>query len=723
MKKTLLVLIAIALSAVWYFDLTSYLSFEALRASLTELQSFRDGAPFKTAIVLFAVYVLVTALSIPGAVPLTLLSGAIFGLGWGTLIVSFASTFGASCAFLAARYLFRDWTENRFKRQYKKIDEAVEREGALYLFSLRLVPVFPFFLINLLMGLTKLPLLRYYWVSQIGMLPGTLVYVNAGRSLAELESPAGILSAELLIAFLLIAILPWISKGIINYVKAKKVYSGYTRPTEFDTNLLVIGAGAGGLVSSYIGSAVKAKVTLVEAGKMGGDCLNHGCVPSKALIRCARAAHEARTSQRFGVYAEPRINFSDVMSRVNGVVTDVAPHDSVERYTDLGVDVQLGWAKFIDPWRVEISQGESSHIVSAENIILATGAKPRSFQIEGLDPELTLTTDTLWGYLSRCERPPERLVILGAGPIGAELSQALNRLGISVTLVAKDSRILRRETSEAAETVQKALISEGVDLRLNSTIQCCLTGEDGTTALQIVSDDQVKTLRFTRLLFAIGREPDLSGTGLDALGFGKGTPELNSRLQTRFPHIFAVGDLAGPYQFTHAAAHQAWYASVNALFGRFKSFSVDYSLIPRVTFTDPEIAAVGLSSVDAAIQHIEVEVTRFDLEELDRAIAEGIDEGYIEVITAVGSDRILGVTIVAEHASEMLAPFLVAMRHKLGMNKLLAVLHAYPTLGESSKYVAGNWKRAHAPVRVMRMLEWWFSRRLKSVKGDSEKVV
>lgn len=711
MKKFIYLVLLIALGAAYYFDLAAYLSFDAIRSQLDQVQGQAEQRPLFVGLLLFSIYTLVTALSIPGAVPLTLLTGAIFGLGWGTLLVSFASTLGATLAFLVARYLLRGYLEQRFASAFKKINTAMEREGARYLFSLRLVPLFPFFLINLLMGLTRIPALKFYWVSQIGMLPGTLVFVNAGSSLAELESAAGILSGELILAFALIAVLPWGSKWLLSWLDRRRIYSAYQRPEAFDTNLAVIGAGAGGLVSAYIAAAVKARVTLIEGAEMGGDCLNRGCVPSKALIKAGSIVHRISQAEKFGIQANARVDFAAVMRRVRAVIRDVEPHDSVERYSGLGVDVVQGWARFVDPWTLEIDKQGGKQTLRAENIILATGAKPREMDIAGLSREFTLTSDTLWDYLESLDTAPQHLAILGSGPVAIELAQALNRLGVTVSLIVRGDRILRRESAEAALMVQNQLEHEGVNLLFDAAVVSADSLPAGA-ALRVKYRQGETQISVDRVLFALGREASLSGLGLEVFGFDSSQVELNPFLQTRFPHIYAVGDLVGPHQFTHAAAHQAWYASVNALFGRFKSFKVDYSLIPRVTFSDPQIAAVGLSQQQAEEQG--AEVTRFDLAELDRAIAEGEARGFIEVYTAPGSDKILGVSITAPEAGDLLGIFCVAMRHKLGLNKLLSVVHAYPTMNEASKYVAGNWKRANQPEKLLRLTRWWFRRRLKA---------
>jgi len=712
MKRYLIALLFFGLALAFYFDLTAYLSFEAISSQLDRVRLEAEQRPLFIGLMLFALYTLVTALSIPGAVPLTLLTGAVFGLGWGTLLVSFASTLGATLAFLVARFLLRGYLEQRFSTAFNKINGAMEREGARYLFSLRLVPLFPFFLINLLMGLTRISALKFYWVSQLGMLPGTLVFVNAGRSLAELDSPAGILSPEMLLAFALIALLPWASKWGLGWLDRRRVYAGYKRPKAFDTNMAVIGAGAGGLVSAYIAAAVKARVTLIEGAEMGGDCLNRGCVPSKALIRAAGVTKTLESAEKFGIHVRAEVDFAAVMRWVRGVISDVAPHDSVERYTGLGVDCVRGWARFVDPWTLEIEGDGGRTRLTAENIVLATGAKPRQLLIEGLADELTLTSDTLWDYLSSLASAPAHLVIMGSGPVAIELAQALNRLGVGITLLVRGTQILKRESQEAAKLVEEQLLAEGVSLLFDAQIITASSLKESAT-LQIKHSQGESSVDADRLLFALGREASLAGLGLESLGVDTSEVRLSAYLQSHFPHIYAVGDLAGPHQFTHAAAHQAWYASVNALFGQFKSFKVDYSLIPRVTFSDPQIAAVGLSPAEARAANLDYEVTRFELAELDRAIAEGEASGFIEVLTPKGSDKILGVSIAAPEAGELIGIFCVSMRHKLGLNKLLSVVHAYPTMNEASKYVAGVWKRTHQPERLLKLTRWWFNRRLK----------
>ncbi|MGQ0710441.1 MAG: FAD-dependent oxidoreductase [Rhodoferax sp.] len=696
-------LIALLIGTFFYLDGAQWLSFEQLKHGLARFQSWRDGAPVLTMAGYFLLYLAVALLSLPGATVVTLAGGALFGLGWGTLLVSFASSLGALLAFWTARYLLRELLETRFAPRLAAVNAGVEKEGAFFLFTLRLVPVIPYFLINLLLGLTRMRAWTFYWVSQVGMLAGTVVYVNAGTRLAGLERPSDILSPALLGSFALLAVFPWGARWFTAAMRRRRVYARWQRPHRFDRNLVVIGAGAAGLVTAYIAAALKARVTLVEAHRMGGDCLNYGCVPSKALIRSARAAHQARHAHALGLdQGAASVSFPRVMARVQAVVAAVAPHDSVERYTELGVEVLHGQARLIDPWTVEISDASGSTLrLSARSIVLATGARPFVPPLPGLETVDYLTSDTLWERMAQREQAPQRLVVLGGGPIGCELAQAFARLGSQVTLVEMAPRLMLREDEEVSAYVQGALQADGVDvlvahraLRIEREgVQACLVVAGGQGERRIAFDD---------LLVAVGRQARLEGYGLEELGIPtQRTIQTNAYLETLYPNIYAAGDVAGPYQFTHIAAHQAWYAAVNALFGRFKRFKVDYSVVPWVSFVDPEVARVGLNEREAQEQGVAYEVTRYGLDDLDRAITEGHTEGWIKVLTLAGQDRILGVTIVGTHAGELLPEFVLAMKHGLGLNKILATIHPYPTWAEANKYAAGAWKRAHVPTRLL----------------------
>ena len=708
MKKILiLVLFAIAVASFFYFDLGSQLTL----ANLKEQQAAFDGqyqaAPFLIIAIFFLIYVVTTAASLPGALILTLAAGALFGVVTGTIIVSFASSIGATIAFLSSRYLFRDAVKSRFGERLKAIDKGVEKDGPFYLLTLRLVPVFPFFLINLLMGLTAIKARTFYIVSQIGMLLGTLVYVNAGTQLANIEQVSDIGSPGLLLSFAALGITPWIGKWIVSRIKRRKVYARWTKPKKYDRNMVVIGAGAAGLVSSYIAATVKAKVTLVETSKMGGDCLNYGCVPSKALIKSAKVAEQMRKGDVYGLNkVEPKYSFKAVMQRVHDIIATIEPHDSVERYTDLGVDVVKGYATIVDPWTVEIKRedGETQRLTT-RSIVIATGGRPFVPDLPGLDDVGYVTSDTLWEEFARMDDIPKRMIILGGGPIGCELSQAFARLGADVVQVERSDRLLAREDDDVAALALSAQQGSGVEvLTGHDAIRCELV--NGEKRLILTAGGEEKSIAFDALVVAVGRSARLTGFGLEELGIETDrTVVTDDYLATLYPNIFAAGDVAGPYQFTHVASHQAWFAAVNALFGQFRKFKADYRVIPWTTFIDPEIARVGLNEQEAKAQGIAYEVTTYQMHELDRAIADSATQGFVKVLTPPGKDKILGVTIVGDHAGELLAEYVLAMKYKLGLNKILGTIHTYPTMAEANKYAAGEWKRAHAPDGLLRWVE------------------
>ena len=687
--------------AYWYWDLGQWLTLEQLKASRDTLISLYADQPVKTALTFFGVYVLAAALSFPGASILTLAAGAMFGWAMGLLLVSFASSLGALLAFWVSRYLLRDVIEKRFGKLLQPINEGLAKDGTFYLLTLRLVPLFPFWLINLLMGLTTLGARRFYIVSQIGMLVGTAVYVNAGTQLAAIDTAADVLSPGLIASLVLLGVFPLMAKVMVDALQRRKLYARWPRPARFDRNLVVIGAGAGGLVSAYIAAAVRAKVTLIEGHKMGGDCLNYGCVPSKALIRSAKAMKQLRNAHRLGIRdVLGEVDFAGVMRRVHEVIGAIEPHDSVERYTLLGVEVLKGHARITSPWTVEIRQADGSvRTLTTRSIVIAAGASPFVPPIPGLKEAEFLTSDTIWGLTEL----PKRLVVLGGGPIGCELAQSFACLGSAVTQVEMAPRLMLREDPEVSDLVAASLRVDGVNV-LTSHQAIRVEVYEGEKRLIVRHGDEELPIAFDQLLCAVGRRPRVTGYGLEELGIPltpQKTIQTNAFLQTLYPNIYAVGDVAGPFQFTHTAAHQAWYASVNALFGRFKRFKADYSVIPWATFTDPEVARVGLSETEAREQGVAYEVTRYDMDDLDRAIADGTAHGFVKVLTVPGKDKILGVTIVGEHAGDLLAEYVLAMKYGLGLNKILGTIHTYPTLSEANKYAAGQWKRAHAPHRLL----------------------
>lgn len=698
----LLVLIAALVAAFFAFDLQNYLTLESLKAQQSAIENYRQTHP-ASAVALYAVlYIAVTSLSLPGAAVLTLAGGGIFGLFWSTIIVSFASTIGATLAFLAARFLLRDWVRAHFGQRLQAMEAGLERDGAYYLFTLRLVPLFPFFMINLAMGLTPMKIRTFYWVSQLGMLAGTVVYVNAGTQLAKIDSLSGILSPALLGSFVLLGFFPLLTKNMLDFIQQRKVYARWQKPKRFDNNLVVIGAGSGGLVTAYIAAAVNAKVTLIEKHKMGGDCLNTGCVPSKALIRSAKFLSHVKRSREFGIgRAEVDFDFASVMERVQQVIKTVEPHDSIERYTELGVEVVQGTAKIVSPWEVEIATADGVRTITTRSIVIAAGARPFVPPIPGIDQIDYLTSDTVWALRDR----PKRMIVLGGGPIGCELAQSFARLGSQVTQVEMAPRLMLREDPEVSAAVMARFHQEGIDVRVKHTAREFLI-ENGEKILLADHQGQEVKIPFDKVLVAIGRSANVQGYGVEELGIAlssRKTLDTNAFQQTNYPNIFAVGDVTGPYQFTHTAAHQAWYAAVNALFVQFKKFRTDYSVIPWSTFTDPEVARVGLNEQEAKQQGVTYEVSTYGIDDLDRAIADSEAHGFVKVLTQPGRDKILGVTIVGEHAGDLLAEFVLAMKHGIGLNKILGTIHIYPTLAEANKYAAGVWKRAHAPQAL---LQW-----------------
>ena len=701
MKKALILAVIVGLVTFYLvFDLGQYLNLEYFSLQQEKIMAYRDSFPIRTAAIYFVLYILVTGLSLPGAAIATLIGGAVFGLLWGTVLVSFASVIGASIAFLISRHILRDTVQNRYGERLHTINRGIEKDGAVYLFTLRMVPIFPFFIINLLMGLTPMRLATYFVISQIGMLPATAVYVNAGTQLAKIDSLGSILSPTLIASFALLGIFPLIAKLIINSIKARKALGKYKKPKKFDFNTVVIGAGSAGLVAAYIASAVKAKVALIEKGKMGGDCLNTGCVPSKAIIRTAKFLSHVKRSDEFGVHtAHAEFDFQEVMKRVHGIIGVIEHHDSVERYTDLGVDCFAGHAYIESPYCVDVDGKK----LTTRSIVIASGGEPNVPPLPGIEDIPYYTSDTIW----EIEHLPKRLLVLGGGPIGCELSQAFARLGSQVTQVQRLDRIMPREDPEFSQMVLDQFEQEGIDVRLRHHAKQ-FRSEDGSMSLICDYDDQQVEIEFDVLLVAVGRRARVKGFGLEDLEIelsDQGTIEVNEYLETNIPNIYAIGDVAGPYQFTHFGSFQATSAATNALLRPFFRRRIDYSVIPWATFTEPEVARVGLNEQEAKQRNMDYEVTVYDFKDLSRAIADSEAKGQIKVLTPPGKDRILGVTIAGEHAGDLIAEFVLAMQNRLGLGKILGTIHIYPTLAESARFAAGNWKKKQVSERTMRILK------------------
>jgi len=713
-----LAVIALLIGLGIWLDLHSFITLENFKARQAEVNAWVAGQPLLAALGYFLIYALVTAVNIPGAAVMTLIGGALFGLAQGTVLVSFASSIGATLAFLLSRYLLRDYVERRFGNFTNRINKGVTQDGAFYLLTLRLVPLFPFFAINMVMGLTRIKTSVYYLISQIGMLPATMVYVNAGTQLAKLDSAAGILSPTLLGSFALLGLFPLVSKLVLNRYKANLLYRQFKKPKQFDANLVVIGAGSAGLVTAYIAAAAKAKVYLIEREKMGGDCLNTGCVPSKALIRSSRIASYINRASEFGLNTtQARTDFPAVMSRVQRVIADIEPHDSADRYTELGVDCITGDATIRSPWEVDVLIDGKKQTITTQNIVIATGGEPAVPPIAGLEEIDYLTSDNLW----QLEELPQRLLVLGGGAIGCELSQAFARLGSQVTQVEMLPQLMANEDDQVSSAIEQSFKADGIQVITASKIVGFESdGEQRFAVCEPAFDKATpgtQRIAFDKVLIATGRLGNTKGLGLEHLDTSEGSIEVNRNgtvvvneyLQTAYPNIYACGDVAGPYQLTHAAAHQAWYAAMNALYGRFWRFRVDYSVIPRAVFCDPEVASVGLNEQSARDLGIAYELSEYGIDDLDRAIADGNATGFVRVLTPPGSDKILGVTIVGSHAGDIISEFVLAMRNGLGLSKILGTVHIYPTQAEANKFAAGNWRKAHLSERLLQ-LSGWFNR-------------
>lgn len=693
-----------AIVSFFIFDFYQYFNLTFLKENYGELLSYYQHNQFFFLSFFFLIYILVTALSLPGAAVLTLAAGAFFGLLQGLVIVSFASSLGATLAFLSSRFILRESVEKKFTETFQKINQGIKKEGALYLVTMRLIPIFPFFVINLVMGLTKFSPFRFYFVSQLTMLPGTFVYVNAGGQLSKINSLKDVASFEVLVSFTLLGLFPFVAKGILNSYKRIKIYQGYKKPKTYDYNMVVIGAGSAGLVTSYISAAVKAKVALIEKHKMGGDCLNTGCVPSKAIIRSAKLAHQMKNAQKYGLKNhQPEINFSEVMGRVHQVIKEIEPHDSVERYRSLGVECLTGNAQIISPWEVKVN----GSILTTRNITIATGASPILPELKGIELVTPLTSENLWTL----EKLPKRMIVVGGGPIGCEMTQSFQRLGSEVIQIERGDRLLKMEDARVSDLIKERFVKEGVQLYFSFALQEIQVKEGKKILLGEYQGDRLE-LEFDEILFAVGRKANITGFGLETLDIktrDNQTIEANEYLQTNYPNIYVCGDVTGPYQLTHTASHQAWYCAVNSLFGKLKKFKVDYRVIPWATYTDPEVATVGLNEQMATKTKTSYELTTYDISDLDRAIADSEAYGEVRVLTKPGSDKILGATIVGNHAADLLVEFVAAMKHGFGLNKILSTIHVYPSMGEANKYAAGNWKKVQTSSKVLKLLEKFHS--------------
>ena len=699
LKLAIACLILVTGFVFFRFELYQYVTLEELKSHQVTLSEFYKNNPVVSMTAYMAIYIVVTAISFPGAAVMTLAGGAIFGLIPGIIAASFASTIGGTLAFLATRFLFRDYVQHRFANKLKIINKEIEKDGALYLLSLRLLPVLPYFLLNLLMALTPIKTGIFYIITQAGMLPTTIVYIVAGTQLATIETADDIVSFNVLASFGLLAVFPWITKGFITILRRRKITRKFRKPERFEYNLVIIGGGAAGLAASHVGAAYGAKVALIEKEKMGGNCLNTLCVPSKSLIKSAKVAHYAKNAAKFG-FKETDIDFdfAGVMERVHSIIRQLAPNNSAEHCTELGVDCYHGRAMVSSPWEVKVD----TKVLTTKALVIATGSTPIIPDIPGSDRIRILTSDTIWHH----KRLPEKLVILGGGPTGCELAQVFGRIGSRMTLVERGERILPDEDTDISELVRVRLETEGIRILTECRTDSIII-EDGKKYLTCTRKQERIHIEFTEILAAIGRRAQAFGFGLEDIGVTfheDGTVETDQYLGTRVFNVFGAGNVTNPCQSKQVSTYQAAVAATNAMFVGFKRTMADYRVIPWTIFTDPEVARVGLNEKEARKKGIEYEITIFDMADLDRAHTESETSGVIKILTHPGKDMIIGVTIVSTHAGEMIAEFVLAMKHGLGLKKIFKTVHAYPTFAEAAGLAAGKWKKAHTPPGIFRFL-------------------
>jgi len=704
----LLIIAAIFFMADW-FDLSQHLTLSQLKHHQLYLHSLVQDFPVQSVVIYFIAYIVMAGLALPGALIFTLAGGALFGLATGVILASFASTLGALASFLVARFFLHDFVQTRYQQRLTVINQKIQQQGATYLLFLRLVPAFPFFMVNLLMALTPISARTYYIVSQIGMLPATFIFVNAGTELAKISSVDDILSIPLLLSLLLLACLPFISKQLAKRVSCWRLYKKWQRPKKFDYHTIVIGGGAAGLVAAYTTQTLQGKVALIEKHQMGGDCLNTGCVPSKSILRTAKFIHDIGQHSNYGVQqAEFKLQFQQVMQRVREKISTIAPKDSIKRYNDMGVDCFQAHAQLLSPWQVEAVSENSKITISAKNIILAGGATPNVPTIPGLENINYYTSDNIW----HLDHLPEKLLIIGAGPIGCELGQAFVRLGAEVTMINRNERILTNEDPQAAHALQYALQQDGVKI-LNNFNPLRIDDNSKNFSLMGEQHNEILHIAFSHCLIATGRKPSLLGCeALDIETNSHGQVITNDKQQTNYPNIYACGDITSPLQYTHSASHQAWYAAFNALFRPFKQFNCQLNHIPRAIYTDPEVASLGISEQQAIQKNIPHEISYFAMDDVDRAITDEATTGFIKVITRRNNDKILGVCIVGEHSSELIAEFVLAKTHNLGLNKILQTVHLYPTRGEINRLVAGQWRQKKFTAYQRKLLKLFQNWRL-----------
>ncbi len=724
---------------------TAVIFFDPLKQLLVDFLAWLRGLGDGGLVLLAAVYVVACVLFVPGSI-LTLGAGAVFGLVKGFIAVSVGSVLGAAAAFLVGRTVARGWVERKVagSPRFRAIDRAVGANGFQIVLLTRLSPLFPFNLLNYAFGLTRVPLGTYILASWIGMVPGTLMYVYLGTAIGDLARlSAGGAADEggtlrtvlfyvgLAAAVVVTVVITRIARKALRQAVCEEGPARLAGPTEVSAasraaplapadaandelvrnvhppdwvnpepapryNLVVIGAGTAGLVTAAGAAGLGAKVALVERHLMGGDCLIAGCVPSKALLRAARAWAEVRDAGAFGVEVPPgaRVNFPAVMERMRRLRASLSPTDSAARFRGLGVDVFFGSARFAGPDTVEVA-GRTLHFRKA---VIATGTRPRRPDVPGLDEIGYLTNETVF-FLTEL---PARLAVIGAGPVGCELAQAFARFGAAVTLVGNQPQVLPREDADAAGRVARSLERDGVRLLLGAKVMAA--GRRGADKFVHVEAAGGSTeLLVDDILAGVGRSPNVEGLNLGAAGVDydpdKGV-HVNDRLRTSNRRIYAAGDVCSPSKFTHAADALARIVIRNALFlGRAR---VSALVIPWCTYTDPEVARVGLNEQEARQQGVVVQTFVQELRHVDRAVLDGAPEGMVKLLVRKGTGRLVGATVVAPHAGEMIGELTLALAGRLGLGTLANTILPYPTQAEAIKKGGDAYQR----TRLTPLVRW-----------------
>jgi pyruvate/2-oxoglutarate dehydrogenase complex dihydrolipoamide dehydrogenase (E3) component/uncharacterized membrane protein YdjX (TVP38/TMEM64 family) len=725
--------------------------FLPVRQWFMQFESYVQSLGAVGPIVVVLAYVICTVFFIPGSA-ITIGSGTLFGLKTGFFVVVVGANLGALCSFLLARTFLRErvarWAEGNPK--FRSLDQAIGQQGFKMVLLTRLSPIFPFVLLNYFLGLTAVRTTSYVLANLLGMLPATFLFVYIGAAArdaitGQMAASAGLLQQVLKYVGLLATVgvvvmvtriarkalreaeaaqgsgraekpridaehepTPVAGMMLVNDPHDRQLIEnchppGWQNPTPAGKyNLVVIGAGTAGLVSAAGAAGLGARAALIERTLLGGDCLNVGCVPSKGLIRAARAAHEARSGKEFGVQlkCEPTATFSAAMERMRRLRAGISAHDSAERFRKLGVDVYIGHGRFVDPSVVEVD----GRRLKFDRAVIATGARPAELSIPGLRDADYYTNETIFTLTQL----PKCLAVIGAGPIGCELAQCFRRFGSEVVVITDGTEVLPKEDPDAAAIIRKQLEHEGVRIVTRGLIQRVSVNGAGKT-LTLKSNGNSDEIRCDAILVSVGRQPNLEGLGLEEAGveFTRSGVVVNERMRTSNRRIYAAGDVCSKYKFTHAADAMARIVIANALF--FARRKVTDLVIPWCTYTDPEIAHVGYYEKDARAAGFDVATITESLNHVDRAILDGEDEGFARVHYDRKSGRILGGTLVARHAGEMINELTLAMVTKQNMSSLSSTIHSYPTQAEVLRKIGDAYMRTKLTPTVKKAFATWLA--------------